>query len=51
MSSGCIGCIINDPSSDFPRKILKLVQTEIVGCKDIYKLIEGINTFCQFIQV
>lgn len=51
MSSGCITCIIDDPNSDFARKILKLAQSEVTGCKDIYKLIDGIGSFCQFIQV
>lgn len=50
MSSGCIKNIINDPNSEFPKKVLKLIQAEIV-CKDIYKLIDGTNALCQFIQV
>lgn len=51
MGSGCITEVITDPNSEFPRKILKLVQLEITGCKDIYKLIDGIDLLCQFIQV
>lgn len=50
MSSVCIKTIIEDKNTDFPKKILKLVQAEIV-CKDIYKLMDGISVLCQFIQV
>ncbi|KAJ8961404.1 hypothetical protein NQ318_014649 [Aromia moschata] len=49
--SGCISLIIEDKESDFMKKILKLIQMEIAGCKDIYKLIDGINVLCQFIQI
>ncbi|KAJ8975561.1 hypothetical protein NQ317_000745 [Molorchus minor] len=49
--SGCLNLIIEDKDSDFIRKILKLIQMEIAGCKDIYKLIDGINVLCQFIQI
>lgn len=51
MSSGGISLVINNPNSDFAKKILKLIQLEIAGCKDIYKLIDGINVLCQFVQV
>lgn len=51
MCSGRIHLIIDDPNSEFSKKILKLVQLEINGCKDIYKLVDGINLLCQFIQV
>lgn len=50
MSSGCITCVLEDHNSEFPKKILKLIQQEIV-CKDIYKLIDGISALCQFLQV
>ncbi|KAK9710946.1 Tubulin folding cofactor D C terminal [Popillia japonica] len=50
-SSGCISCIINQPDHDFPKKIFKLIQIEINGCKDIYKLIDGIAVLCQYLQV
>lgn len=50
-SSGCISFIIDDPLSDFAKRVLKLIQMEINCCKDIYKLIDGINVLCQFIQV
>ncbi|GJQ72923.1 hypothetical protein Trydic_g1566 [Trypoxylus dichotomus] len=50
-SSGCISCIINQPHHDFPKKIFKLIQLEINGCKDIYKLIDGISVLCQYLQV
>ncbi|XP_066141125.1 tubulin-specific chaperone D [Euwallacea fornicatus] len=49
--SGCITSIISDSSCDFSKRILKLVQLEISGCKDIYKLMDGINVLCQFIQI
>lgn len=51
MSSGALELIINDLESDFPKRMLKLIQMEIAGCKDIYKLIDGISVLCQFIQV
>ncbi|KAK4882052.1 hypothetical protein RN001_005371 [Aquatica leii] len=51
MGSGCISRVITNPDNDFSRKILKLVQLEIAGCKDIYKLIDGIDLLCQFIQI
>lgn len=51
MGSGCITSVITNPNSEFPKKILKLIQIEIAGCKDIYKLIDGIDLLCQFIQV
>lgn len=50
-ASGKISSIIEDESSEFARKVLKLSQLEISGCKDIYKLIDAINFFCQYIQV
>ncbi|XP_017771538.1 PREDICTED: tubulin-specific chaperone D [Nicrophorus vespilloides] len=50
-SSGCIDHILDNLQSDFAKKILKLVQMELNGCKDIYKLIDGISILCQFIQV
>ncbi|XP_030759284.1 tubulin-specific chaperone D [Sitophilus oryzae] len=49
--SGCIKLILDDPNSDFAKRLLKMVQIEIAGCKDIYKLIDGISVLCQFIQV
>lgn len=49
--SGCIEVIISDDSSEFIKDTLKLIQMEINGCKDIYKLIDGITVLCQFIQV
>lgn len=51
LSSGCFQSIIDDPNSKFSSQALKLVQCEIQGCKDIYKLIDGTNCLCQFIQV
>lgn len=50
-SSGCISCIINEPDHEFPKKLFKLIQIEINGCKDIYKLIDGISVLCQYLQV
>lgn len=49
--SGSLSLIIEDANCDFLKRMLKLVQMEITGCKDIYKLIDGINLLCQFIQV
>ncbi|KAK5650202.1 hypothetical protein RI129_001231 [Pyrocoelia pectoralis] len=51
MGSGCIATVITDTNSDFPKKILKLVQLELLGCKNIYKLMDGIDLLCQFIQI
>ncbi|KAF5295539.1 hypothetical protein FQR65_LT10402, partial [Abscondita terminalis] len=50
MGSGCISNVISNPKNDFSRKILKLVQNEMAGCKDIYKLIDGIELLCQYLQ-
>ncbi|KAG5900138.1 hypothetical protein JTB14_012811 [Gonioctena quinquepunctata] len=49
--SGCIESVIADSGSEFIKKTLKLIQVEIAGCKDIYKLIDGITVLCQFIQI
>ncbi|KAF7283125.1 hypothetical protein GWI33_001275 [Rhynchophorus ferrugineus] len=49
--SGCISPILEDPKSDYAKRLLKIVQLEITGCKDVYKLIDGIIMLCQFIQV
>lgn len=49
--SGCLTSIISDQTFDFNRRLLKLVQLELAGCKDIYKLMDGIAVLCQFIQV
>lgn len=51
LSSGCFQSIIDDDRSRFSTQALKLVQMEISGCKDIYKLIDGISCLCQFIQI
>lgn len=40
-----------DENAEFVKKILKLVQIQISGCKDIYKLIDAIAILCQFIQI
>lgn len=50
-SSGCIEKVIEDQSNDWTKRILKMVQVELNGCKDLYKLIDGINILCQFLQV
>ncbi|VEN50767.1 unnamed protein product [Callosobruchus maculatus] len=49
--AGCLEPIIQNDRSGFIKKILKLVQKEIAGCKDTYKLLDGISVLCQFIQV
>ncbi|XP_050312705.1 tubulin-specific chaperone D [Anthonomus grandis grandis] len=51
IDSQCISGIIEDTGDDFTKRILKLVQMEIAGCRDIYKLMDGISLMCQFIQV
>ncbi|XP_018322258.1 tubulin-specific chaperone D [Agrilus planipennis] len=51
MTSGCLTNILDFQKSDFAKKILKLVQLEIAGCRDVYKLVDGIDVLCQFIQV
>lgn len=50
-SSGSIQHLTDDPSFDFCKRILKLTMNEIAGCKDVYKLVDGINLLAQFIQV
>ena len=50
-SSGCIDHLTEDPAADFCKRLLKLILAEISGCKDIYKLIDGINLLAQFVQV
>ncbi|XP_044262327.1 tubulin-specific chaperone D [Tribolium madens] len=50
-SSGCVQHLTDDPTSDFCKKILKLAMAELVGCKDAYKIIDGINLLAQFVQV
>ncbi|XP_045480328.1 tubulin-specific chaperone D [Harmonia axyridis] len=49
--SGCLECVLRDEKSEFAPQMLKLIQAEIAGCKDIYKLMDGVNTLCQFIQI
>lgn len=51
LSSGCIQHITDDPNSDFCKRILKLVTSELIGCRDAYKLVDGVNLLAQFIQV
>lgn len=51
MSSGCIQSLLDDSASTFIPQILKMIQLEILGCRDIYKLIDGIGALCQFVQV
>lgn len=50
-ASGCFEDIIKDENNEFSTKTLKMIQLEISGCKDIYKLIDGIGVLCQYIQV
>lgn len=50
-SSGAVNCLIEDSTCDFAKSILKLVLKEMTGCKDLYKLIDGINVLAQFVQV
>lgn len=51
LGSGCVDLVLEDSQSTFAKKTLKLILLEIIGCKDIYKLIDGINALCQYIQV
>ncbi|KAK9871289.1 hypothetical protein WA026_011559 [Henosepilachna vigintioctopunctata] len=49
--SECVQCIYHNKQSDFAAKIIKLIQMEMSGCRDIYKLMDGANALCQFIQI
>lgn len=51
LGSGCAKCIIDDSDSDFLKRTFKLIQSEITSCKEVYKLIDGIDALCQFLQV
>ncbi|XP_045447141.1 tubulin-specific chaperone D [Melitaea cinxia] len=51
LSSGSISPILEDPESTFARDILKYLQLELRGGKNIYKLLDSINVLCQLIQV
>ncbi|KAI5644466.1 hypothetical protein NE865_03573 [Phthorimaea operculella] len=51
LSSGSISPILEDPESTFASDILKYLQIELRGAKNIYKLLDSINVLCQLIQV
>ncbi|KAJ8733225.1 hypothetical protein PYW08_001523 [Mythimna loreyi] len=51
LSSGSISPILDDPESTFAMDILKYLQLELRGGKNIYKLLDSINVLCQLIQV
>lgn len=51
LGSGCAKCIIDDSKCDFMKRTFKLIQSEVSGCKDVYKLIDGIDALCQLLQV
>ncbi|KAF9823451.1 hypothetical protein SFRURICE_008903 [Spodoptera frugiperda] len=51
LSSGSISPILEDPESTFAMDILKHLQLELRGGKNIYKLLDSINVLCQLIQV
>ncbi|XP_063824172.1 tubulin-specific chaperone D [Ostrinia nubilalis] len=51
LSSGSIGPILEDPESTFAMDVLKYLQLELRGGKNIYKLLDSINVLCQLIQV
>ncbi|CAH2071317.1 unnamed protein product, partial [Iphiclides podalirius] len=51
LSSGSISPILDDPESKFAANILKYLQLELRGGKNIYKLLDSINVLCQLIQV
>lgn len=48
---GSISPILDDPDSKFAMDILKYLQLELRGGKNIYKLLDSINVLCQLIQV
>ncbi|XP_013165027.1 PREDICTED: tubulin-specific chaperone D [Papilio xuthus] len=51
LSSGAISPILDDPESTFAADVLKYLQLELRGGKNIYKLLDSINVLCQLIQV
>lgn len=51
LSSGSISPILEDPESTFAMDVLKYLQMELRGGKNIYKLLDSINVLCQLIQV
>ncbi|XP_073943148.1 tubulin folding cofactor D [Choristoneura fumiferana] len=51
LSSGAVSPILEDPESTFASDILKYLQLELRGAKNIYKLLDSINVLCQLIQV
>ncbi|XP_053604149.1 tubulin-specific chaperone D isoform X2 [Plodia interpunctella] len=51
LSSGSISPILEDPDSTFALNVLKYLQLELRGAKNIYKLLDSINVLCQLIQV
>ncbi|CAD0197479.1 unnamed protein product [Chrysodeixis includens] len=51
LSSGSISPILDDPDSKFAMDVLKTLQLELRGGKNIYKLLDSINVLCQLIQV
>ncbi|XP_052740499.1 tubulin-specific chaperone D [Bicyclus anynana] len=51
LSSGSISPILEDSESTFALDILKYLQLELRGGKNIYKLLDSINVLCQLIQV
>ncbi|XP_059046099.1 tubulin-specific chaperone D [Achroia grisella] len=51
LSSGSILPILQDSESTFAMDILKYLQLELRGGKNIYKLLDSINVLCQLIQV
>ncbi|CAB3237102.1 unnamed protein product [Arctia plantaginis] len=51
LSSGSISPILEDENSTFAADILKYLQQELRGGKNIYKLLDSINVLCQLLQV
>ncbi|XP_045513668.1 tubulin-specific chaperone D [Pieris brassicae] len=51
LSSGSISPILEDKESTFAKNVLKHLQLELRGGKNIYKLLDSINVLCQLIQV
>ncbi|CAG4914997.1 unnamed protein product [Colias eurytheme] len=51
LSSGAISPILENKESTFAMDVLKYLQLELRGGKNIYKLLDSINVLCQLIQV
>ncbi|XP_078461342.1 tubulin-specific chaperone D isoform X1 [Lampetra fluviatilis] len=50
LANGCFEAIADDPSHTFPVEVVALVQQELRGSKDTFKLQTGLPVFCGLIQ-